>query len=153
MTFVIKRADIRNPVTNDIINGMQSAIFTARDWPGAPKWTHGDWFIAYARKDGKLIEAGYGGLIPSQNWHGTGYLCSAGVLPEYRGQGLQKRLITKRVERAAERGWRWLITYTSVDNAASANSLINAGFRLYVPKRPWAGAAFAYWRKDLHGSK
>jgi GNAT superfamily N-acetyltransferase len=45
-----------------------------------------------------------------------GHLYSAGVLPRYRGHGLQKRLIRKRIAAARARGWTCLVTETIYDN-------------------------------------
>lgn len=64
----------------------------------------------------------------------TGELIRAGVLPQHRGNGLQRRLIDARIESAAAHGLQSVTTYTVTDNPASANNLIAAGFRMI--KRP-----------------
>ena len=80
---------------------------------------------------------------------GEGYLARAGVLPEFRGQGLQKRLIKVREEFAREHGMPALICDTC-DNPASANSLIACGFKMFQPQEPWGLPRSVYWRKFLH---
>ncbi len=73
----------------------------------------------------------------------------SGVLPEYRGNGLQKRMIKKRIEWAIENNLNRLITYTAVDNVESINSLIHVGFKSYLPANMWAGSEYSYWMKKL----
>lgn len=104
----------------------------------------GWWWVI--EQDGQ--PAGFCGMHPSLQWSDTVYLCRAGVRPEFRGRGLQRKMIRIR-ERAARRlGFTWLITDTS-DNPASANSLIACGFRMYLPARPWGWRHTAYWRKRV----
>lgn len=52
----------------------------------------------------------------------------AGVLPEYRGQGLQKLLIKARIAWCRRNSIVVIKTYTSSDNAASISSLKACGF-------------------------
>lgn len=93
--------------------------------------------------------AGFCGLHPSLQFSDAGYLCRAGVRPEFRGNGLQRKMIQLR-ERAARRlGFRWLVTDTARWNLASANSLAGAGFRLYEPSHPWGFRDSLYWRKGV----
>ena len=89
----------------------------------------GHWWIAYV--DG-IIPIGFAGLVRSVSWWDCGYLCRGGVLSDYRGMGIQKRLIKVRELKAKSLNWNWLITDTR-DNPASANNLISAGFKLYNP--------------------
>lgn len=77
------------------------------------------------------------------------YLCRVGVLPGARGKGLQKRLLRARERFARECGWTNAITYTAITNPASSNSLISAGYKLYLPEYAWAGKDVLYWIKKL----
>lgn len=75
------------------------------------------------------------------------------VLPEYRGQGLQRRMIAARCAWARARGCAEVWTYTAAWNTHSANNLIRAGFALWVPEH-WGGARadtdrWLYWRRAL----
>lgn len=90
--------------------------------------------------------AGYCGL---RAYGEVMFLSRAGVLPEYRGRGLQRRLIRRRLQFARAAGGVLAVTYTAPGNPASGNSLIGAGFRLYEPRTHWAGREFIYWRKAL----
>ena len=105
----------------------------------------GYWWIAYDA--GNAV--GFAGLVRSGAWIDCGYLCRAGVVEKYQGQGIQKRLIKVRAAQAKKLKWNWLITDTHV-NPASANSLISCGFKLYEPVSPWAFKTSLYWRKKLN---
>lgn len=77
------------------------------------------------------------------------FLCRAGVAEAYRGLGVQKKLIVARLKFAEESGCTRAITYTSVDNMASANNLISCGFKLYRPDFLWADRDWLYFQKKL----
>jgi ribosomal protein S18 acetylase RimI-like enzyme len=91
----------------------------------------------------------YGGMRFPPEWPGVAFLSRTGVHSEHRGQGLQKRLIRARVSHAVKCGCRSVVTYTSPDNAASANSLISCGFKVYVPTTQYVGDGYVYWIKIL----
>ena len=77
------------------------------------------------------------------------FMSRAGVLPEARGGGLQKRLLRLRLRWAKAQGATAAITYTHPHNVISANNLITCGFRMYTPEWAWVGKEFLYWRKEL----
>lgn len=85
---------------------------------------------------------------PSLRWTDTVYLARAGVIPDYRGMGLQKRMIAMRERLARRKGYVWSVTDTT-NNPASSNSLISKGYRLFDPSKPWAYGYSLYWRKKL----
>lgn len=94
----------------------------------------------------------YGGMRFPPEFPGTAFLSRAGVLEVARGAGLQRRLINARVRHARrDPQCTHVMTYTAIYNAASANSLIGAGFRLYRPETGdlWMGADWNYWRKAI----
>lgn len=101
------------------------------------------WIVA---KSGKQF-AGFGGIrfLYDDVW----YLCRAGVLPDFQGQGLQKRLIQARIDAAICYNAKLVITDCTSDNYGSANSLIGAGFKMFKPCYNWALPNSLYWRKDL----
>jgi len=110
------------------------------------EWKEADWWVVET-DDGEV--AGYAGI--KYLGYGLWYLCRCGVLPDWRGNGLQKRLIRAREKFArarTARGDELVITDTSADNPPSANSLISCGYRLYEPAHPWRSDAL-FWRKDL----
>ncbi len=104
----------------------------------------GHWWIVWS--GGEAV--GFAGIRPSRQWSDTVYLCRAGVLPEHRGKGLQKRLIRVRLKLAREIGFQWAITDTR-RNPASANSLIACGFRMFHPSSPWGYTDACYWVRRL----
>lgn len=71
----------------------------------------------------------------------------AWVQKEYRGQGLQKKMIKLRLKSAFD--CRIAITYTTVDNYPSANNLISQGFKLFSPEYAYAGRQMLYFQKIL----
>ena len=107
--------------------------------------TEHTWWIA---RDLDEEPAGFACLAKSLTQEHGGYLAYAGVMPKYRGQGLQKRLIRVRAREAKHLGYTVLVTDTC-DNPPSANSLIACGFRMYDPASPWALANSVYWKRKL----
>jgi GNAT superfamily N-acetyltransferase len=79
----------------------------------------------------------------------TVFLSRAGLLDCARGQGLHMRMIKVRTQWAKKNGFKNMITYTSLDNAASFHNLQKAGFKLYLPESLYVGKAFLYWMKEL----
>jgi RimJ/RimL family protein N-acetyltransferase len=71
----------------------------------------------------------------------------AWVHKDYRGQGLQKKMIKLRLKSAF--GCNVAVTYTTIDNYPSANNLISQGFRLFSPQYAYAGRNMLYFQKEL----
>ena len=78
-----------------------------------------------------------------------GYFSRAAIKADHRRRGLHTRLIRCRGNLARRLGWKGVLTYTSTDNSASANSLVNLGFRLYNPQYRWAGKEFLYFMRSF----
>jgi GNAT superfamily N-acetyltransferase len=112
-----------------------------------PDLPRGYWWLVYESEAPKL-PIGFCGLTEALATPGTAYLKRAGVLRAYRGQGLQRRMITVRERKARRLGIAYMLTDTT-DNPASANSLIRAGYRIFEPAYRWAFNHSIYWRKDL----
>jgi GNAT superfamily N-acetyltransferase len=72
----------------------------------------------------------------------------AWVHKNYRGQGIQRRMIKTRLK-AASTFCHIAITYTTLDNFPSANNLISCGFRLYLPEYSYGGYDKLYFQKLL----
>ena len=72
----------------------------------------------------------------------------AWVRKDYRGQGIQRRMIKTRLK-AASTFCHIAITYTTLDNFPSANNLIDCGFRLYLPEYSYGGSDKLYYQKLL----
>lgn len=104
----------------------------------------GFWWVAYSGTQ----PAGFAGMYPSSQDPQGGYLCRAGVLPPFRGAGLQRKLIAARERKARSLGMRALYTDT-YRNPHSSNNLIERGFRMFDPELQWAGPDACYWRKSI----
>lgn len=107
------------------------------------------WWVA--EYDGRI--AGYAGLSTDYGYIGMGYLSRAGILPEFRGKGIQKLLIQVRDEEAIKRGYELNITYVANWNHASANSLIRCGYTLYEPELAYGLKDALYFRKIFKKGK
>jgi GNAT superfamily N-acetyltransferase len=92
--------------------------------------------------------AGYCGIAPDHAWNDTGYLSRSGVLPGFRGHGLQRRMIGVRERYARKVGYNCCISDTA--SVYSANNLIQCGYKLYRPKEPWAWEHSWYFYKWMH---
>ena len=138
--FIIRKVDIRNSSHVSVIKHLQKEILPSDN---LYKPDHGHWWVAYTEAEKPVA---FGGLVRSMVWTDTGYLCRSGVLDEYTGHGLQKRLIQARIKQAKKLGWNWVTT----DNPASANSLINSGFKIYTPGNPWSFRNAIYWKYKIH---
>lgn len=138
---MIKRVDIRKQSVQDKLSALQE-LCLPYDKPVDTNF--GCWWIA--SKDG--VDIGFAGLTRTVSWVDCGYLCRAGVVPNARGQGLQKKFIRARIRQAKALGWKWLVTDTRF-NPASANSLISCGFKMFQPTKPWGCKDTLYWRRKL----
>ena len=111
-------------------------------------FTRGAWWLMHpvGHEDAPIA---FCGVTPSTYGPTYTYLKRGGVLKEHRGQGLQRRLIRIREKWARSRGYEWMITNTTNDNPASANSMIAEGYRLFWPSVPWDMKTAVYLRKRL----
>lgn len=103
------------------------------------------WWLASDRRTGQ--PAGFCTLYQYPQRPTTGFLSLAAVVQEFRGHGLQRRMIRERMKKAKELGIIRVISYTSPDNVHSANNLFSCGFKLYVPDYEWGIEHGLYFRK------
>ena len=137
----IQRVDIRQEAVQTRLSVLQKKCLP---YDKPYDTTNGTWWIA--TKNG--VDCGFAGLICSPWWSDCAYLIRCGVLPDYRGQGLQKKFIRVRIRQAKTLKMNWIVTST-YDNPASANSLISCGFKMFNPSRPWMTKHTSYWRLKL----
>lgn len=140
MTLRLRRADESD--REDILEA--DRVCLPHDYP--PEWDGAVWWVL---EDGGRVAA-YCAARPSESTPGGVYLCRAGVLPEYRGRGLQRRLVRVRERWARAHGYTACVTDT-YRNPASSNNLIACGYRLWTPKQPWSYASACYWFRRLRG--
>jgi len=87
----------------------------------------------------------------------VGFHYRGGVLPDYRGHGLQRQMLRLREARMREQGLRAAVTYTDADGAASMRNLIAEGYRPYAPTATTilsglgrlGRVGFVHWKKAL----
>jgi len=145
--FKLERVDANDPQTWAILVQMDHDCFNNN----APPLTDntGEWWIAYAGEE----PAGFAAIRPAGSDPKRGaYLSRSGVLPRFRGCGLQKVMIRRRLAWAKRAAFSYVITDT-MGNPASANSLIACGFRMYTPPYKWSFEDACYWRKFLVEAK
>jgi GNAT superfamily N-acetyltransferase len=105
----------------------------------------GFWWLVH--DDIKLI--GFAGMVPFAPFPCVGYLKRMAVLKEHRGHGLQRELMEAREGRArSSTAWTHIVSECSVENIASGNNFISAGYRLCEPERPWEKDTI-FWIKKL----
>jgi len=139
MEFSVRQVDGAHPGWGkDLLSLQKQCLPADTAYPTKTGW----WFVAISHNG---TSAGFAGMVMSSRWIDCAYLCRAGVLPEFRGQGLQKRFIRARLKKARALGLRWVITDT-LDNPPSANSLISCGFKMFTPSDPWGINRTLYWR-------
>lgn len=146
MKITVRRVDIADHLVREVIATLFKDTFTKDNpWCGKIRPTRGDWWLALVNSK----EVGFAGMVPSQRVKSAGYLCASGVLPGYRGNGIQKRLLRARIAQARKYGWTELRTETINNNPASANALIACGFRCFIPEKVWGSPYAVYWRKAI----
>ena len=128
----------------ELIYQLDDLCFPADDdypFEGAVWWVY---------KDVHGRSAGYCGvkLLDGPN-KGTAFLCRAGVLPAYAGQGLQRKMLRIRENYAYKHGCDTVLTYTVQNNYPSIVNLIKAGYRFYEPSHAWEGRDVFYFIKYL----
>ena len=92
----------------------------------------------------------FAGAMPSIIYEGSAYFKRVGVIPAFRGQHLQVRLMKTMEAELKRLGYRGAISDTS-QNIPSAKSFIQRGWTLFDPGiLAWGSACTLYWRKDFH---
>lgn len=102
------------------------------------------WWFAY-NENNNLV--GYAALTYFPD--NLAFLSRVGVLPGYRGGGLQCKFIRRREREARKNGVTRLVTYTAPAGVVSSNNMIKCGYRLYTPEVWWGLRHGLYWEKKL----
>lgn len=143
MTYRIREVDGADEAAEIAL--LHEAIFPANSAP-LPDTLDGHWWLAWC--GGEMGPIGFAGLIPSVMYPNAGYYYRVGVLPLFRGAGLQRRFTRAIEARARRNGWQSIVSDTT-GNVPSANNFIRSGYRLFEPETPWAFPESLYWRKKL----
>ena len=113
-----------------------------------------EWTIAW---DGETPAAYCAWKIVEHDGVSVGFLYRGGVLPGWRGRGLQREMVRLREAEMRRQGLRKSVTYTDADGAASMRNLIAEGYRPYgpTPGTTLSGigrlgrVGFVHWEKNL----
>lgn len=140
-TTRIRIVDGIDPTTRAMLTWLQLVTLPADP---VVESTDGYWWIAFKGS----FPIAFLGMTPVESWPKTGYVSRVGVLSDYRGQGLQKRLLAICERKARALGWKQLISST-YRNPASANSFIARQYRVYEPQVRWGAEDTIYWIKRL----
>jgi GNAT superfamily N-acetyltransferase len=87
----------------------------------------------------------------------VGFHYRGGVLPAWRGRGLQRQMLRLREAEMRAAGLARAVTYTDADGAASMRNLIAEGYRPYAPTPATTlsglgrlgRVGFVHWEKKL----
>lgn len=142
MNVTIRRVDNTDPAVQIALRDMDRECLPT---DLSADTSDGVWWVAWK----KNVPIAYTSLKKSNQGPDTAYYSRAGVLPAYRGRGIQKKMLRVLLKYAKAEGWARVISDTSKDNVASSNSLITCGFKLYRPVTPWSFDSALYWRKEL----
>lgn len=134
---VFNRGKVLNPNLYEELRQLDYKVFSGCNDEFKP---NRDWWVIIS---GNVI-IGYCGCAFTE---GLCIFVRAWVQKDYRGHGLQKKMIKLRIRSAYD--CHIAITYTTIDNYPSANSLISQGFKLYSPEYAYAGREMLYFQKEL----
>ncbi|MCK1742197.1 GNAT family N-acetyltransferase [Bradyrhizobium sp. 139] len=127
----------------EILTELHHAAF--EDSADLVDFADGWWWVAFNERV-PYSPAGFIGMKAETDC--TAYFIRVGVDPDYRGHGLQRRLM-RAMHIKARKLCFWNIITDTRDNPHSANNLIAAGYRTFSPSNPWAHRDAVYWTKDL----
>jgi predicted GNAT family acetyltransferase len=139
MKYYIRQVDNKDKSVQAVLIDLQAIVL---DGSPIAKPSIGYWWIVYTEEDEAV---GFAAMKQSSQFTDCVYLNRCGILSKHRGKGLQKRLVKVRLQKAKCMGFNWAVTDTTF-NPASANSLINCGFKMYEPSKPWSWTYSSYWR-------
>jgi GNAT superfamily N-acetyltransferase len=116
-----------------------------------------NWFVAYEGGAPWVNPIAFAGVQFSLDPHGLideAFLCRCAVNKNWRGHGLQRHLIRKRVNLCLNLGVENIYTYTTVSSVHSMRNLISNKFRPCLLPESWvgtdmdAGDDVVYWKKE-----
>ncbi len=118
----------RAAATDEVLILRLDAICFPIDTP--PVFAGADWLIGW---DGDEPAAYCAWKTVDHDGAPVGFHYRGGVLPDYRGHGLQRRMLRLREAEMRRHGLARVVTYTDADGAASMRNLIAEGYRPYAP--------------------
>lgn len=137
----------------ELLNFMDRQLFP-NDEP--PEYAGANWFVMRNPYDALVGFCAW--KVVEHNGAKVGFHYRAGVMPTFRGAGLQKRMIDFRETQMRLAGLSKAVTYTDADNAQSMRSLLKCGYLPYTPTEETClsgglarlgRAGFVHWQKIL----
>ncbi|WP_433994157.1 GNAT family N-acetyltransferase [Bradyrhizobium japonicum] len=98
-----------------------------------PQFEIGAWWLAYHGD----VAVAFAGIVPSTHVSNGGYFSRVGVLQRHWGTRPSAQMMRAVEARGSRMGWDSIVSDTT-DKPVSANNFIQAGYRLFAPKTPWA---------------
>jgi GNAT superfamily N-acetyltransferase len=119
-----------------------------------PVFAGAHWFIGW---DGETPAAHCAWKTVEQDGVSVGFHYRGGVMPDFRGHNLQRRMFRLREDEMRRQGLTKAVTYTDADGAASMRNLIAEGYRPYAPTPTTTlsglgrlgRVGFVHWEKSL----
>lgn len=109
-----------------------------------------NWFLGWDNKNAVAFCGWKPYLLDTEL---VGFHYRAGVLSDYRGQGLQKKMVTLREDEMRRSNIKIAVTYTEVYSAASMSTLINQGYRPYAATEHTALCDLSKYQRMVHWKK
>ena len=141
MKLVYRQVDGADPEVKRTLLRLQK---TCLPYDNVYSPSNGTWWLVYDKDE----PVAFACVAPSQQDPEGVYLGRSGVIPAYRGHGIQKELIRRRCRWAVTHGYKHAYSDTT-DNIPSANNMIKSGFLLNTPKVLYSFARALYWKKTL----
>lgn len=112
--------------------------------------TVGGVFVAIIPRK-KELHLGYDIGLSDEECKKVVVMDSVAILPAYRGQNLQYRLMQATEADLRERGYRYLIATVHPDNQVSLNNCLKQGYKIMATKEKYGGFIRHILLKDLEG--
>lgn len=125
----------------DLIKKLDGIYFDDDERGNFAFWTN--WVISV---EGKT--AGYCSAVLVDKGDAV-FLARAGVLNDFRGQGVQRASVNHRIRWGRRHGAKIALTYVHPDNYRSWVNLVKTGFKIYTPDFAFAGREFFYFQKEI----
>jgi len=135
------KVQIKKSSDIDLVRGLHQKIFPLDE----PDLLETDQFwIVYSDRDKPV---GFCSVRPLE--YKTAYFNWAGLLEEAQGKGLHRRMIYTREKWCRRIGFKYIVTYTVIDNIQSSRNLLKCNYDLYLPEHYWAEKNSLYFQKKL----
>ena len=87
--------------------------------------------------------------LPPEEWNRVAHMESVAVLPDFRGHGIQKKLMAEAERRLIQQGIRVSLATVHPDNSASLNSFLHMGYQVELTKLKYQSQIRHILKKEL----